>query len=156
MAFATLLFAAAREIVGAREIELTLHAASTTVGALSAQIAERWEAELHVVSAAAPMSMGGDPAAASSLDAMRFSDSSARVAARLGHDVCVARRIEVIEHTVVGEPASVLMAVAEDVGADLIVVGNRGMTGKLRLFTGSVPNRVAHHSDIDVLIVSTD
>ena len=122
----------------------------------AAQIAERWEAELHVVSAAAPMSMGGDPAATSALDAMRFSDSSARVAARLGHDVCVARRIEVIEHTVVGEPASVLMAVAEEVGADLIVVGNRGMTGKLRLFTGSVPNRVAHHSEIDVLIVSTD
>jgi nucleotide-binding universal stress UspA family protein len=122
----------------------------------AAQIAERWEAELHVVSAAAPMSMGGDPGGTSALDAMRFSDSSARVAARLGHDVCVARRIEVIEHTVVGEPASVLMAIAEEVGADLIVVGNRGMTGKLRLFTGSVPNRVAHHAEVDVLIVSTD
>ena len=122
----------------------------------AAQIAERWEAELHVVSAAAPISMGGDPGAPSAVDVMRFSDSSARVATRLGHDVCVARRINVIEHTVIGEPASVLMSVAEEVGADLIVVGNRGMTGKLRLFTGSVPNRVAHHSEIDVLIVSTD
>jgi nucleotide-binding universal stress UspA family protein len=122
----------------------------------AAQIAERCEAELHVVSAAAPVSMGGDPGAPSGLDVMRLTDSSARVATRLGHDVCVTRSISVVDHTVVGEPASVLMAVAEEVGADLIVVGNRGMNGKLRLFTGSVPNRVAHHSQIDVLIVSTD
>jgi nucleotide-binding universal stress UspA family protein len=122
----------------------------------AAQIAERWEAELHVVSAAAPVSMGGDPVAPNAFDVMRFSDSNARVATKLGHDLCVARQITVIEHTVIGEPASVLMSVAEDVGADLIVVGNRGMTGKLRLFTGSVPNRVAHHAEVDVLIVNTD
>ena len=39
-----LLFAAAREIVGAREIELTLATPSSTVRAISAQIAERYPA----------------------------------------------------------------------------------------------------------------
>ena len=40
--------------------------------------------------------------------------------------------------------------------ADLIVVGNQGMTGARRFLLGSVPNRVAHHTPCDVLIVKTD
>jgi nucleotide-binding universal stress UspA family protein len=122
----------------------------------AAQMAERCGAELHVVSAAAPVVLGGETLPPIGLEAIRFSGSSARVATRLGSDLCVDRQLRVTEHTIVGEPASVLMAVADEVGADLIVVGNRGMMGKLRLFTGSVPNRVAHHAEVDVLIVSTD
>jgi nucleotide-binding universal stress UspA family protein len=44
---------------------------------------------------------------------------------------------------------------AEDIDADLIVVGNRGMTGARR-FLGSVPNSVAHQAPCSVLIVATD
>ena len=48
-----------------------------------------------------------------------------------------------------------LCEVAEKVDADLIVVGNRGMTGAKRLL-GSVPNSVSHHAPCSVLIVATD
>lgn len=44
---------------------------------------------------------------------------------------------------------------ADDVDGDLIVVGNRGMSGARRLL-GSVPNSVAHHTTRSVLIVPTD
>jgi nucleotide-binding universal stress UspA family protein len=54
-----------------------------------------------------------------------------------------------------GNPAEVLLAVAADVDADLIVVGNRGMQGAARFLLGSVPNRVAHHANCSVLIVQT-
>ena len=47
-----------------------------------------------------------------------------------------------------------LCDVAAEVGADLIVVGNRGMAGAKR-FLGSVPNSVAHQATCSVLIVST-
>ena len=57
-------------------------------------------------------------------------------------------------HAVGGEPADALIRVAEDAGAELIVVGNRGMTGKRRLL-GSIPNKVAHHCSKSVLIVDT-
>lgn len=40
-------------------------------------------------------------------------------------------------------------------GHDIVVVGNRGMTGAGRLMLGNVPNRVSHHSETDLLIVST-
>ena len=36
------------------------------------------------------------------------------------------------------------------------MVGNQGMTGAKRFLLGSVPNRIAHHSPCDVLIVKTD
>ena len=53
-------------------------------------------------------------------------------------------------------PSEAIIDVAETIGADLIVVGSQGMTGAKRFLLGSVPNRIAHHSPCDVLIVKTD
>src|SRR5450755_3412966 len=39
--------------------------------------------------------------------------------------------------------------------ADLIVVGNKGMTGAKRFLLGSVPNKVSHHAPCSVLIIRT-
>jgi nucleotide-binding universal stress UspA family protein len=54
-----------------------------------------------------------------------------------------------------GEPAKVLIKVAKDAGADLVVVGNKGMTGARRVLLTSVPNVVSHTAPADVLIVRT-
>jgi len=54
-----------------------------------------------------------------------------------------------------GDPADAILDVAEERGADLIVVGNKGMTGAERFLLGSVPNRVSHHAPCSVLIVRT-
>ena len=54
-----------------------------------------------------------------------------------------------------GDPADAILDVAEEQGADLIVVGNKGMTGARRFLLGSVPNRVSHHAPCSVLIVRT-
>lgn len=53
-----------------------------------------------------------------------------------------------------GDPASVLVDLGED-GYDLLVVGNRGMSGAARFFLGSVPNKVSHHARCSLLIVHT-
>jgi nucleotide-binding universal stress UspA family protein len=54
-----------------------------------------------------------------------------------------------------GDPAEALIDVAEEEGADLIIVGNKGMTGAKRFLLGSVPNQVSHHAPCTVLIVHT-
>ena len=54
-----------------------------------------------------------------------------------------------------GDPAEGLIDVAEEEGIDLIIVGNRGMTGAKRFLLGSVPNQVSHHAPCNVLIVHT-
>jgi nucleotide-binding universal stress UspA family protein len=54
-----------------------------------------------------------------------------------------------------GDAADAIIDVAEEQRCDLIVVGNRGMTGARRFLLGSVPNRVSHHAPCSVLIVRT-
>ena len=54
-----------------------------------------------------------------------------------------------------GEAADAILDIAEQQGADLIVVGNKGMTGAKRFLLGSVPNKVSHHAPSSVLIIRT-
>lgn len=63
--------------------------------------------------------------------------------------------LDAVAHPVAGTPADVLIQVAEEVDADLVVVGNRGMSGARRFVLGSVPNRVSHHCPTSLLIVDT-
>lgn len=59
---------------------------------------------------------------------------------------------EVVRHH--DKPAAAILAVAEEVEADLIVVGNVRMQGLKRVM-GSVGNDIAHHAPCSVLIVKT-
>jgi nucleotide-binding universal stress UspA family protein len=63
--------------------------------------------------------------------------------------------VEVQTHPVEANPADAILEVAEKTGADLIVVGNKGMTGARRFLLGSVPNNVSHHAPCSVMIVRT-
>lgn len=49
--------------------------------------------------------------------------------------------------------AEAILAVAEEVDADLVVVGARGMGPVGRFLRGSVSTKVAHHAPCDVLVV---
>jgi nucleotide-binding universal stress UspA family protein len=62
--------------------------------------------------------------------------------------------VEPVLHGAKGDAADILIAKADEIGADLIVVGNRGMKGVRRVL-GSVPNSVAHGAACSVLIVDT-
>jgi nucleotide-binding universal stress UspA family protein len=54
-----------------------------------------------------------------------------------------------------GDPADAILDVAEESEADLIIVGNKGMTGAKRFLLGSVPNKVSHHAPCSVMIIRT-
>jgi len=51
-----------------------------------------------------------------------------------------------------GEPGKALVQLAEESGADLLVIGNKGMQ---RRVLGSVPNTVTHRAHCSVLVVKT-
>lgn len=55
----------------------------------------------------------------------------------------------------VGDAADAIIDVAEEQRCDLIVVGNKGMTGATRFLLGSVPNKISHHAPCSVMIVRT-
>ena len=54
-----------------------------------------------------------------------------------------------------GDPGERIAELAASDGFDLIVVGNKGMSGALRFLTGAVPDKVSHAAPCDVLIVNT-
>lgn len=118
-------------------------------------LAQRCGAELHLVTAyrtpsgteAAPF---GASAAVPDSDAI-FRSAGEKVLA----DVSAAAGDLVVQtHVRSGNAADALVEVANAVGADVIVVGSKGMTGARRLI-GSVPNSVAHKAQCHVLIVKT-
>ncbi len=74
-------------------------------------------------------------------------DAAAAVAKKEG--------IEVQTHPVEGAPSEAILNVAEETKADLIVVGNKGMTGARRFLLGSVPNNISHHAPCSVIIIRT-
>jgi nucleotide-binding universal stress UspA family protein len=63
--------------------------------------------------------------------------------------------VEAHTHPREGDPADAIIDVAEETKADLIVVGNKGMTGAKRFLLGSVPNKISHHAPSSVMIVRT-
>jgi nucleotide-binding universal stress UspA family protein len=71
---------------------------------------------------------------------------------RAAHDA-LAKGVEVETHVREGDPAEVLIDVANEQNADLIVVGSRGLAGIKRFLLGSVSNKVSHHASCSVMIV---
>jgi nucleotide-binding universal stress UspA family protein len=60
--------------------------------------------------------------------------------------------IECTSQVAEGSPADVLVQLASESGADLLVIGNKGME---RRVLGSVPNTVTHTAPCSVLVVKT-
>jgi nucleotide-binding universal stress UspA family protein len=121
----------------------------------AAELARLSGARMHVVSAYEPTparvaSSRPNPEASEWSIRSDFKADSAleEAAATLGAD------LEVETHSPKGDPADAIVEIARREGADLIVLGNRGMAGARRIL-GSVPNKVSHHAPCDVLIVHT-
>jgi nucleotide-binding universal stress UspA family protein len=74
---------------------------------------------------------------------------AAAAAAHDGSGVAIDTRV------VDQDPATALVSVAEEGGYDLLVTGNKGMTGARRFLLGSVPNKVGHHIPCSFLVVRT-
>ena len=137
------------------------------VGAVrrAVDLARALGARLQVVSAYEPVAETAaavpvareDEAAAAAADAQWAVTPRAGVDAILDDAAAAARAagVEAEVHARPGSPADAILDVAEETGADLIVVGNKGMTGAERFLLGSVPNKVSHHAPCSVLIVRT-
>lgn len=124
----------------------------------AAELARLTGATLHIatVGGATTSAMLGDPlagAAAMSVAAEETREELGEIVERAAAPA-QAQGVTVATHTLIGSAAQALCDLAESVGADLLVVGNRGMKGGRR-FLGSVPNTISHHAPCSVLIYET-
>jgi nucleotide-binding universal stress UspA family protein len=118
---------------------------------IAADVAQSGGAVLHIVTAYDPKSVRVDDLP----EELRFSAMHPAEALLRRLSVLVREHgLEPVVHAAEGDPVDAIVAVAERVDADLIVVGNRGMKGVRRVL-GSVPNSVAHKAPCSVLIADT-
>jgi nucleotide-binding universal stress UspA family protein len=123
------------------------------------ELAGRLEARLHVVSAYEPVPEARlrEEGRQVPADLQWLVNPREDVDATLREAEGAARSagVEVERYALQGDPADAILDVAEEQGAQLIVVGSKGMTGARRFLLGSVPNRVSHHAPCSVLIIRT-
>jgi nucleotide-binding universal stress UspA family protein len=85
--------------------------------------------------------------------AARIADAeAARARAEAG---AAGAEVTITTKTDDGDAAHVILDEAENGRYDLLVVGNKGMTGAGRFLLGSVPNKISHHAPCALLIVRT-
>jgi nucleotide-binding universal stress UspA family protein len=125
-----------RIVVGVPKIDRGRDVARETL-----RLAAPFGAEVHLVAAVTPEGRETEE------DAMRHAEGFLDA---LGGETTLPTR----SHALPGEPVDVLLQVANEVDADLIVVGNKGMRGAGRVL-GSVPNAVAHKAPCSVLILDS-
>jgi nucleotide-binding universal stress UspA family protein len=118
----------------------------------AAAIAGRFDAKLVLLSAF--RDSGGPSSEEPDIELQWASSSSARLRSTLERIEADLRRDGIECETKVdeGDPAEVLVRLATDCGADLLVIGNKGMQ---RRVLGSVPNAVTHKAECSVLVVKT-
>jgi nucleotide-binding universal stress UspA family protein len=123
----------------------------------AADIARSWGSALHVVTATrTPAPRMGSASGAALVDSGAGDALADEAAQRVGERAVAAfgSGLEVRTHAAQGNAEDVILSTALEVGADLIVVGSKGMRGARR-YLGSVPNSVAHGAHCAVLIVKT-
>lgn len=124
---------------------------------LGTDLARHHGATLHLVTAVRSQSGGVSvPSGAVSAVDPTASSTYRRESAR-GVLEKTAKEIEDLDvrlHCEEGSPADVIVRAADEVGADVIVVGSKGMQGTRRIL-GSVPNSVAHRAGCHVLVAKT-
>ncbi|MHB8465162.1 MAG: universal stress protein [Acidimicrobiales bacterium] len=118
----------------------------------AAELATQFGATLHIVCAYQRKPIPLDPMLptefAWSLTDSTGADRTLANASRSASD----RGANVEIHAVAGPAATAIVATAHDVGADLIVVGSKGIE---RRILGSVPNGVTHAAGCSVLVIHT-
>ena len=118
----------------------------------AARVAAADGATLHVVT-----SIPNRMVTAGEMSTPLVLDTSSDCAAVLAEAAAAVQRdgLTVQTHAMTLDPAQAIVRIAEQLDADLVVVGNRGMKGAKRFILGSVPNWVAHNAPCAVLIVKT-
>jgi nucleotide-binding universal stress UspA family protein len=115
----------------------------------AAEFARRFDAKLVLLSAFkdAPPTSGGDEAQWAYSPSAQLREILSRTETEMN-----SKGIKCTTLVDEGDPADVLVRLADDCGADVLVIGNKGMQ---RRVLGSVPKSVAHNAGCSVFVVKT-
>lgn len=119
----------------------------------AADISERTGAELHVVYVYTEVPPAAYPGLALDDYSRSLEEQAGELLRRQAWNARAAGGSAAREHLREGEPAEEIVALAGELDADLVVVGDRGTGRVKRLITGSVSEGVVHRASCPVLVV---
>ncbi len=119
---------------------------------LGGELAVGHDAEVLLVHAVPlpPMVPGVDQAI--SEESMNYLEETADAALAASEEVLATMNVKAERVVRAGSPAEVILGVAEDRDADVIVVGHRGFGAMKRFILGSVSSKLAHHARCALLL----
>lgn len=143
----------ARVLVGIDGTDTSARAAARAI-----ELAAGCGAELHLVDVVPlpALNVPVGPAAAEAIT-RRVADDDRRASAALAstQQRAQAHGVATVVHLEHGDPAQAIVAAADQMAADVIVVGNRGVDGAGHYVVGNVPEKVLLSAPCDVLVVHT-
>jgi len=148
-----------KDVPMAGPVLVATHASKTAdrVVERAVQLATALGVDLHAVSVVPDVNVGA-PIGGAGADAIthRVETLRAECAKALAEAKTIGRSagIDLQEHLVQGEPAAQIAAVADEIRADLIVIGSRGLDSAGRYVLGSVPERLLfdpHGHDVHIV-----
>lgn len=122
------------------------------------EMARHFFAELHLVHVVPPVPVviGQNPGAPTPFSPEKYEQQLAEAGQhslkKLSEEK-VWEDLKVQHHVARGQPADEIVRVAEEVGADLIVIATHGTTGWRRLVFGSVAGKVVQAADCCVMTI---
>ena len=130
---------------------------ATLAARTATDIAEKTGSELHVVLVGLSVSyVGMGPVEIADIPAPsqeELTEEAQRLLDAQSKQIEAAGGIVTQAHLRVGRPDEEIVALAEELGAGLIVIGSRGLGGIRRALMGSVSDSVVRHAHCPVLVV---
>jgi len=120
--------------------------------ALALRASLRGDAQLHVINVQRPVGAGVSRAVeGKTLEDYHHEQAEAALAP--ARQLLAAAGAKAEEHSKIGEPGVTIAQVAREVGADLVVMGARGLGASAAALLGSVTQEAIGHSTVPVLVV---
>lgn len=120
--------------------------------AYGTELAKRFEARLQLISVARHVEHAEtqEERSESRQGARKFYEGAAHELIDSATQHGVKAELIVVEG---GHPAEAIVDMSRKVGADLIIVGRRGLSGMTRFLIGSVSDRIARYAHCPVLLI---
>ncbi len=120
----------------------------------ASEMAQKLGGELHLVTVVPDLCLSSEEVSPNECSLITSSlQNSAQGGLRKAQEMLAGRGFQAQTHIKAGRPADGILDAAEEIGADMIVVGSQGRHGAKRWLLGSVSTKVAEFAKCKVLIV---
>ncbi|MBI5521565.1 MAG: universal stress protein [Desulfarculus sp.] len=120
----------------------------------AAEVAQKLGGQLHLVTVVPDLCLSSEEVSPNECSLISSSlEHDAQGGLKKAQELLTQQGVKALTHFKTGRPVDGILDAAEEIGADMIVVGSHGKHGAKRWLLGSVSTKVAEYAKCKVLIV---